>query len=85
MATKTIDGNKVQDCLESGNFGNQVACCSIYSFKGLEKNVVILTELDYLYHEIMDELLYVGISRARNYLVILGKLSRQKGVKNSHD
>lgn len=82
---KQSTGTKFKIVWNLETFGNQVACCSIYSFKGLEKNVVILTELDHLYHEIMDELLYVGISRARNYLIILGRLPQRRGVKNSHD
>ena len=55
-------------------FGNQVTCATIYGFKGLEKPVIILTELDGLYPQKAEELLYVGISRARDFLIVLGEL-----------
>jgi len=52
----------------------QVACCTIHSFKGLERPVIILTELEHLYPRLAEELLYVATSRAKDYLVVLGKL-----------
>jgi len=48
--------------------------CTIYSYKGLESPVVILTELQALRPEIADQLLYVGLSRARHHLIIIGDL-----------
>lgn len=53
---------------------------TIFAFKGLERAVVILTEVDSLWLPAwdkvkIDELLYVGCSRAINYLVVL--LNRQ--------
>lgn len=51
-----------------------VRVCTIYSFKGLESPVVILTELDKLRSDIASQLLYVGLSRARHHAVILGEL-----------
>ncbi len=80
---KAQPGAKFKIVWNLETFGNQIACCSIYSFKGLEKHVIILTELNNLYHEIVDELLYVGISRACNYLIILGNLPRQMGTNES--
>jgi len=48
--------------------------CTIYSFKGLESPVVILTELHALRPEIANQLLYVGLSRARHHAIIIGEL-----------
>lgn len=48
--------------------------CSIYSFKGLERAVVILSELDKVKPDIARQLLYVGLSRARHHVVVLGEL-----------
>jgi len=59
-------------------FKNEIACCSIYSFKGLEKHVILLTELGYINSSIADELLYVGISRARCYLIFFGNLPKER-------
>ncbi len=48
--------------------------CTIYSYKGLESPVVILTELHALRPEIANQLLYVGLSRARHHVVVIGEL-----------
>jgi hypothetical protein len=47
---------------------------TIYRFKGLESSVVIVTELDQLYEDIGDQLVYVALSRARNHVVVIGEL-----------
>jgi len=44
---------------------------TIHSFKGLESPIIILTELSTDMKYAVDELLYVGCSRARNHLVII--------------
>ncbi len=51
-----------------------IKICSIYSFKGLEKAVVILTELDSGQEHLRRQLLYVGLSRARHHAIVLGDL-----------
>lgn len=48
--------------------------CTIHSYKGLESPVVILTELHSLRAEIANELMYVGLSRARHHVIIIGDL-----------
>lgn len=48
--------------------------CTIYSYKGLESPVVILTELDKLHADKQDQLVYVGLSRARHHAIIIGEL-----------
>lgn len=50
----------------------EVQVCTIHSFKGLDRPVVILTELEHLYRGREQELLYVARSRAMNHLVELG-------------
>jgi ATP-dependent exoDNAse (exonuclease V) beta subunit len=51
-----------------------IRVCTIYSFKGLESAVVILTELYKLRPDIASQLVYVGLSRARHHAVVLGEL-----------
>jgi len=72
-----------QKCNRQGRFAptwkletvsNQVTCCTIHSFKGLEREAIILTELDQLPSHKAEELLYVGISRAKTHLVVIGNL-----------
>lgn len=50
---------------------NEIFYTTIHSFKGLESPVIILTELDADVEHAVDELLYVGCSRARHHLVVL--------------
>jgi DNA-binding MarR family transcriptional regulator len=51
-----------------------VRVSTIYSYKGLESSVVILTELDKAKDEVRDILIYVGISRAKNHVIVIGDL-----------
>jgi len=55
-------------------FQNQITVNTIHGFKGLERPVIILTEIDKLYPSNMAELLYIAASRAKDHLVIIGKL-----------
>jgi superfamily I DNA/RNA helicase len=57
-----------------------VQVSTIHSFKGLERPVVIMTELVHLPRGHEPELLYVGRSRARNQLI---ELWQQKGSSAS--
>jgi superfamily I DNA and RNA helicase len=53
--------------------GKRVLVSTIQAFKGLESAVVILTELDQASREDQaDMLIYIGMSRAKNLLIILG-------------
>ena len=52
----------------------EISCCTIHSYKGLESPVIILTELDHLYEDKAEELIYTAISRAKDHLIIIGKL-----------
>ncbi len=61
----------------------EVLYTTIQNFKGLERRVVIIVELD---EELLateatrDALCYVAFSRPRNYLILLGKQSVIKGL-----
>ncbi len=50
---------------------NTIRCSTIHSFKGLESPVVILFELMELHPQTRTEMLYVGMSRAKNHLVFI--------------
>lgn len=67
------DGFKIGDLQLSWEHRDQqrIHCSTIHSFKGLESPVIILVELEMLHPEKRKELLYIGISRARNHLVII--------------
>ena len=54
--------------------GSRVFTTTIHSFKGLERAVVVLTELEHISAEEQTSLLYVALSRARNHLIVLGEL-----------
>jgi hypothetical protein len=55
---------------------NQVTCSTIRTFKGLERPVIVLTELDGLEAWQVARMMYVAISRARNQLIVLGDLPK---------
>jgi superfamily I DNA/RNA helicase len=44
---------------------------TVHRFKGLERRVVILTEIDTLPDGEREAILYVGLSRARTHLVVI--------------
>ncbi|TMB99966.1 MAG: nerd domain protein [Chloroflexi bacterium] len=50
----------------------QVICSTIHGFKGLERPVVIVSELSDVDPAEQAELLYVAFSRARDYLIVVG-------------
>lgn len=53
---------------------NKIQVSSIHTFKGLERRLVILAEIDRKYFN-LNEVLYVGSSRARTHLILLVKES----------
>lgn len=59
--------------------GSNIRVSTIHSFKGLESPIVILTELDQAFTETRDQLIYIGVSRARNHLVVIGSLPSSDG------
>jgi len=50
-----------------------ILCDTIRRFKGLERPVIILVELSTNDLKMLDRLLYVGGSRARQHLVVIGQ------------
>jgi ATP-dependent exoDNAse (exonuclease V) beta subunit len=50
---------------------HEVARCTIHAFKGLERAIVILANIDTRDADEADNLLYVGMSRARTRLFLL--------------
>jgi hypothetical protein len=57
---------------------DHIAVETIQAFKGLERPVVILTELERWLPEEHDEMVYIALSRARNHLVIFDELPAPK-------
>ena len=51
---------------------DEVQFSSIKAFKGLERPVVIVCEMDRIRHGDVDNQLYVAFSRAKNHLVLVG-------------
>jgi hypothetical protein len=66
----TVLGNFKLSPYPSSN-RNVIQATSVFLFKGLEKRVIILAELDARTNINMDVLMYVGCSRARTHLIIL--------------
>ena len=62
-----VNGYRLSDQPEN----DAVLASTIHGFKGLERPVVILAELDRKRDEDLDQYLYVGGSRAKNHLIIL--------------
>jgi hypothetical protein len=56
---------------QNDHYPQTVQATSIYKFKGQERRVVILTEIDPSSSFNMDMLMYVGCSRARTHLILL--------------
>ncbi len=55
---------------------NMLMCCTIFAFKGMERDVVIFAEPDKIQRNAeREQLIYVALSRARFHLIILGNLS----------
>jgi superfamily I DNA/RNA helicase len=73
-----------------GNFGitrdprgtsGKVVFETVHRFKGLERQVVILTEMDSYVERKRNDLLYVGLTRARLHLVIIGVQSTARAIR----
>ncbi|MFC1529558.1 NERD domain-containing protein [Gemmatimonadota bacterium] len=73
-----ITGDRLSDGEGAVGFEKVVYFDSIKRFKGLEKPVVILIEVDDLVAENNEHDVYVGLSRARSHLVIIGNATTLK-------
>lgn len=86
-ASRYRDGSRMGQYYLSWNIEgppqrNALICCSIFAFKGLERAVVILAELDKLQYTSpteREQLIYVALSRAKQHLILLGALPVQEG------
>ena len=58
--------------LTDGNreWENDIQISTVHSFKGLERRIVILVEVDDAIRYKPEAILYVGCSRARTHLII---------------
>lgn len=56
---------------ETPKYPNEILATSIHKFKGLERRVIILGEIDNRFNYHADMVMYVGCSRARTQLYIL--------------
>lgn len=52
---------------------NQISVSTIHGFKGLEKPVIILTEIERIKPSNYDELLYIASSRAKDHLIVISQ------------
>ena len=59
-----------------------VQVSSIHAFKGLERRIVILVEIDRYASPDLDRVLYVGCSRARTHLLLLVDADAPQSVKS---
>jgi hypothetical protein len=62
-----VDGYEFSDEPTPG----KLLTCTVHGFKGLERPVVILAEIDERHQEDLGNYLYVGGSRARHHLIVL--------------
>ena len=60
---------------------SKIQATSVYKFKGLERQVVILTEIDNRWTFNRDMVMYVGCSRARTELIILSDENAPQQLK----
>jgi superfamily I DNA and RNA helicase len=61
---------------------SQIQATSVYKFKGLERRVVILTDIDQRAIMNRDMVMYVGCSRARTQLIILSMEDSLHNIKD---
>lgn len=73
VASKLDSKYKVKEITKSNfrNIRSEIGFSSIYSFKGMESSVIIITDLDKSESSNYDSLLYTGMSRAKSLLTVL--------------
>ena len=62
------------DLTTAKKYRNLIGVSTIYSYKGLENTVIILSEMESANRELQTELAYIGISRACAQIIVLGDL-----------
>ena len=73
---------KYEFCRADDINSNYIVLDSIHRFKGLEKQVVILIDLNVAFSKGRSQLLYVGFSRARSLLFIIDDAETIKDLKS---
>jgi superfamily I DNA/RNA helicase len=70
--------------LTDGNrkWENSIQVSTVHSFKGLERRVVILVEVDDSIRYKPETIMYVGCSRARTYLILLADEKLSSDIKH---
>jgi hypothetical protein len=79
-----MDGTKLGNFFLSTNPSqrrNEIQVTTIHRFKGLERKVVILAEVDNKFMYNPEVLMYVGSSRARTHLLFFVEQSAPKGIR----
>lgn len=77
-----IDGVEIVDSAEDWRRGKGILCTTARSFKGLEADVVILYDFAGLSTLFTTSDLYVAMTRARSYLIIV---ARDRAAKSTFD
>ena len=72
----------LSDRLDTTSTPNALTLSYIQTFKGLERKVVILAELERLEPDKRQKLLYIALSRAKLHLIILGNFDDSR--ENKH-
>ncbi len=73
----------LSDRLDTTSAPDALTLSYIQTFKGLERKVVILAELERLEPDKRQKLLYIALSRAKLHLIILGNFDDSR--KNEHE
>lgn len=68
---------------QPANHQSKIQATSVHKFKGLEKKVVILAEIDGRTNFNRDMIMYVGCSRARTHLIILSDENAPRQTKEN--
>jgi len=71
--TGDILGNFVMTWDLNTNLDNAIRVSTIHGYKGLETSVIIMTELDKIHDKKLNQLMYIGLSRARHDVYIIGQ------------
>lgn len=83
LSPVSVNKSQIKEGYSAGNFTltwgqlankNQIRCSTIHSFKGLESPVVIMVEMERCHPASKNELSYIGMSRARNHLVVINSI-----------
>jgi hypothetical protein len=78
LRSRTKLSSPIADLIASPQIEGAVGACTISAFKGLERDVVFLIDLEHVDQPYMSELLYVGASRPRVLLRIFAAESTRE-------